>query len=114
MKKLKLKKFYEKIYEHIKKNIKGKKISNEKYNRWLWIMVVKDGEKKKERKKKEKSGDVASGKWDVWESWCERNKKNKWFMCLWIVSIKVKCILSFTFEGNCETNLKVLLKYMNR
>ena len=25
MKKLKLKKFYEKIYEHIKKNIKGKK-----------------------------------------------------------------------------------------
>ena len=77
-------------------------------------MVVKEGEKKKERKKKEKSGNVASGKWDVWESWCERNKKNKWFMYLWIVSVKVICILSFTFEGNCETNLKALLKYMNR
>ena len=36
---------------HIKKNIKGKKNSNEKYNRWLGIMVVKEGEKKKERKR---------------------------------------------------------------
>ena len=76
-------------------------------------MVVKEGEKK-ERKKKEKSGNVASGKWDMWGSWCERNKKNKLLMYLSIGGIKVMCILSFTFEGNCETNLKVLLKYMNR
>ena len=68
-------------------------------------MVVKEGEKK-ERKKKEKSGNVASGKWDVWESWCERNKKNKWFMYLSIGGIKVMCILSFTFEGNCGTKWK--------
>ena len=46
----------------------------------------KRGEKKrKEKIKKEKSGNVASGKWDVWESWCERNKKNKLFMYLLII-----------------------------
>ena len=69
---------------------------------------------KKERKKKEKSGNVASGKWDMWESWCERNKKNKLFMYLSIGGIKVMCVLSFTFKSNYETNLKALLKYMNR
>ena len=38
----------------------------------------KRGEKKrKEKRKKEKSENVASGNWDVWESWCERNKINK-------------------------------------
>ena len=43
------------------------------------------GKKRKEKIKKEKSGNVASGKWDVWESWCERNKKNKLFMYLLII-----------------------------
>ena len=28
--------------------------------------------------------------------------------------IKLVCTLSFTFEGNCETNLKTLLECMNR
>ena len=28
--------------------------------------------------------------------------------------IKLVCTLSFTFEGNCGTNLKVLLECMNR
>ena len=29
-------------------------------------------------------------------------------------SIKLVCILSFTFEGNCGTNLKALLECMNK
>ena len=28
--------------------------------------------------------------------------------------IKLVCILSFTFKGNCETNLKALLEFMNK
>ena len=66
------------------------------------------GEKKKERKKKK------AEMWQVVSETCERNKKNKCFMYLSIGGIKVMCILSFTFEGNCGTNLKALLKYMNR
>ena len=51
------------------------------------------GKKRKEKIKKEKSGNVASGKWDEWESWCEGNKKNKLFMYLLIGGIKVVCTL---------------------
>ena len=64
---------------------------------------------KKERKKKKKVE-----MWQVVSETCERNKKTKLFMYLSIGGIKMMCILSFTFEGNCGTNLKVLLKYMNR
>ena len=35
-------------------------------------------------------------------------------MYLLIGDIKLMCTLSFTFEGNCGTNLKTLLEYMNR
>ena len=31
-----------------------------------------------------------------------------------VLNIKLMCTLSFTFEGNCGTNLKALLEYMNR
>ena len=31
-----------------------------------------------------------------------------------LIGIKLMCTLSFTFEGNCGTNLKALLKCMNR
>ena len=59
--KVKLKKFYEKMHEHIKKNIKEKNNNNKNYNRWQWIMMVGKGKKK--------SGNVASGKGDIliWE-----------------------------------------------
>ena len=60
----------------------------------------KRGEKKKERKKKKVE------MWQVVRETCERNKKNKWFMYLSIGGIKVMCILSFTFEGNCGTKWK--------
>ena len=46
--------------------------------------------------------------------WCERNDKNKLHMYLSTSDIKLVSTLSFTFEGNCGTNLKVLLEYMNR
>ena len=103
-------------YMNILKKISKEKMknNNEKCNRWLRIMVVKEGEKKERKKEKKKKGNVASGKWDVWESWCEINKKNKCFMYLSICGIKLMCILSFTFESNCETNLKALLECMNR
>ena len=35
-------------------------------------------------------------------------------MYLLIGGIKLVCILSFTFEGNCGINLKALLKCMNK
>ena len=35
-------------------------------------------------------------------------------MYLLTCGIKLVCTLSFTFEGNCGTNLKTLLEYMNR
>ena len=46
--------------------------------------------------------------------WCERNNKNKWHMYRLTDGIKLVCTLSFTFEDNCETNLKALLECMNR
>ena len=98
--KLKLKKFYEKIHEYIKKNIKEKwKNNNNNYDRWQWIMVVGKGKKRK--------------KWETWQVvskiyWYEKNNKNKLQMYLSICSIKLMCILFFTFESNCETNLKAV------
>ena len=64
-----------------------------------------------EEKKKEKSGNVTSGKGDIlmWE-----NNKNKWHIYLSTGGIKSVCTLSFTFEGNRKTNLKALLECMNR
>ena len=45
----------------------------------------------------------------------KKNNKNKWHIYLLTVGgIKLVCNLSFTFEGNCETNLKALLECMNR
>ena len=35
-------------------------------------------------------------------------------MYLLINGIKLMCTLSFTFEGNCEINLKALLECMNK
>ena len=70
------------------------------------------GKKKKIKKKKEK---VET--WQVVREiyWYEKNNKNKWHMYLLTTSsIKLVCTLSFTFEGNCETNLKALLECMNR
>ena len=96
------------MYEHIKENIKKKKKNNNKnYNRWQWIMVIG-----KEKKKKKEKVEI----WQVVREihWCERNNKNKWHMYLLIDSIKLMCSLSFTFEGNCGTNLKALLECMNR
>ena len=46
--------------------------------------------------------------------WCEKNNKNKLHMYLLTSGIKLMCTLSFTFKGDCETNLKALLEYMNR
>ena len=46
--------------------------------------------------------------------WCVRNNKNKWHVYLLTGGIKLVYTLSFTFEGNCGTNLKTLLEYMNR
>ena len=46
--------------------------------------------------------------------YCEKNNKNKLHMYLLISGIKLVCTLSFTFKGDCETNLKALLEYMNR
>ena len=56
------------------------------------------------------------GMWQVVREiyWCEWNNKNKWHMYLTIGGIKLVCTLSFTFEGNCGTNLKALLECMNR
>ena len=46
--------------------------------------------------------------------WCEKNNKIKWPMYLLTDNIKSVCTLSFTFEGNCGTNLKALLECMNK
>ena len=68
------------------------------------------GRRGKKRKKK---------KLEMWQMvreiyWCEKNNKNKWYMYLLTGGIKLVCTLSFTFEGNCGTNLKALLECMNR
>ena len=67
---------------------------------------------RKGKKRKKKKGET----WQVVREiyWCERNNKNKWHMYLLIGDIKLVCILSFTFEGNCGTKLKALLECMNR
>ena len=46
--------------------------------------------------------------------WCEKNNKNKWHIYFSTGSIKLMCTLSFTFKGNCEMNLKILLKCTNK
>ena len=46
--------------------------------------------------------------------WCVRNNKNKWHVYLLTGGIKLVYTLSFTFEGNCGTNLKALLECMNK
>ena len=62
----------------------------------------------KRRKKK--------GMWQMVKEiyWCEKNNKNKLQMYLLTNDIKLVCILSFTFESNCEINLKALWECMNR
>ena len=71
-------------------------------------------EKEKKENKKEKKKKVET--WQVVREiyWYEKNNKNKWHMYLLTGDIKLVCTLSFTFEGNCETNLKTLLECMNR
>ena len=63
--KLKLKKFYENLHQHIKKNIKEK-------GKIIIITIIGDNglwwqkrKKKKIKKKKEKSGNVTSGMRDI-------------------------------------------------
>ena len=65
-------------------------------------------------KKKRKKSKVET--WQVVKEvhWYARNNKNKWHMHLLTGDIKLVCTLSFTFEGNCGTNLKALLECMNR
>ena len=67
------------------------------------------GKKEKKKKKKVETWQVVR---DIY--WCERNNKNKWHMYLLTCDIKLMYTLSFTFEGNCGTDLKALLECMNR
>ena len=77
-------------------------------------MTVDYGSKRGKKKKKRKKKKVKM--WQVVRkiNWCEKNNKNKWHMYLLTCGIKLVCTLSFTFEGNCGTNLKALLECMNR
>ena len=63
-----------------------------------------------------KKGKKKMGMWQVIRKiyWCERNNKNKWHMYLSIGGIKLMCTLFFTFEGNCGTNLKIILECIDR
>ena len=68
------------------------------------------GGKRGKNKGKKKSGNVTSS--EIY--WYEKSNKNKWHIYLSTCGVKLVCTLSFTFEGNCETNLKALLECMNR
>ena len=70
------------------------------------------GRKGKKEKKKKKKVET----WQVVREiyWCEKHNKNKLYMYLLTSCIKLMYTLSFTFEGNCGTNLKALLECMNR
>ena len=67
------------------------------------------GKKEKRKKKKVETWQVIR-----WIYWCEKINKIKLPMYLLTDSIKLVCTLSFTFEGNCGTNLKTPLECMNR
>ena len=77
-------------------------------------MTIDYGSKRGKQGEKWKKKKV--GTWQVVSKiyWCERNDKNKLHMYLSTSDIKLVSTLSFTFEGNCGTNLKVLLECMNR
>ena len=55
---------------------------------------------------KKKSGNMASGKWDVRcvRELCERNKKNKWYMYLSTSGVKLVCI--------CPLLLRVIVEQL--